>query len=269
MSNIYRFCCLFYAKMELLYYNSMISGEHRAMKKMVYVIFLLAFICFILLFTLYPERQTFVQSEKDLVQTLHKMEKSDEVIERSVAVKPLFLPDDVSEERTEEITHIVLHFSSAVGHNYNDPYDIHTIRHIFIDYGVSCHYMIDRDGTIYELVPEDRVAYHAGKGTLPDKKHYEDRLNQFSIGIELLAIGTKEEMGLMIDEETYDKIAREHIGYTEAQYEALNELITDITLRYDTLEKTREHTIGHDEYAPDRRTDPGSLFEWEKIGLQQ
>jgi len=196
--------------------------------------------------------------------------KNDESLSQSdpeIDVEKRFLPDEASEERVEQITHVVIHFSSNAGIDYKNPHDVEAVRQIFIDYDVSCHYMIDRDGTIYELVPDDRVAYHAGKGEIPKEPQYTDRLNHYSIGIELLAIGAKEEMASMIDAETYDKISEEHIGYTDEQYEALDALIDVLVARHPTLEKTRDHIIGHDEYAPERKTDPGSLFDWGKIGL--
>ncbi|HLS65671.1 MAG TPA: N-acetylmuramoyl-L-alanine amidase [Pseudogracilibacillus sp.] len=208
-----------------------------------------------------------------LIITLFSLDSKDgetsERMEKELEVESLFLPADVSEERTEPITHIVLHFSSNAGIDHSDPHDVHAVRQIFIDYGVSSHYIIDRDGTIYELVSNDRVAYHAGKGRIPNEPQYTDRLNHYSIGIELLAIGTKEEMASMIDEETYDKIAEEHLGYTDEQYDALDALIDVLVTRHPQLEKTRNHIIGHDEYAPDRKTDPGSLFDWGKIELEK
>jgi N-acetyl-anhydromuramyl-L-alanine amidase AmpD len=90
-------------------------------------------------------------------------------------------------------------------------------------------------------------------------------LNKYSIGIELMAIGTEAEMAPMMSVEHYKKIPKEHIGYTEAQYGALNLLLDDILTRNKKIKRDREHIIGHDEYAPERKTDPGSLFEWVKV----
>lgn len=162
-------------------------------------------------------------------------------------------------------TRIVLHFISNAATNPENPYIYEDIRKIFIDYDVSPHYMIDREGEIYFLLPESRAARHAGKGELPKYTEYNDQLNKYSIGIELMAIGTEEEMQKMMSSEHYKKIPQEHIGYTEAQYKALNLLLDDILARNKEIKRDRVHIIGHDEYAPERKMDPGELFEWGKI----
>ncbi|WP_077618028.1 N-acetylmuramoyl-L-alanine amidase [Bacillus sinesaloumensis] len=176
------------------------------------------------------------------------------------------LPPENSKERTEDITHLMIHFTSNAAVNPKDPYNLDDVYFIFKEYGLSVHYIIDRDGQIFNLVPENRVAYHAGKGSLPNLPGYENKLNEFSIGIELLAIGTKEEMLSMIPEDTYNEIDTSLTGYTDAQYESLHRLITNIIQRNPTIKNDRQHIIGHDEYAPGRKTDPGSLFDWKRIG---
>lgn len=177
------------------------------------------------------------------------------------------LPQKNSEERITPITHIVFHFTSDAAQNPENPYNPNNIRETFLDYGISAHYMIGREGEIYLLVPENRIARHAGKGDLKNFPHYKNKLNKYSIGIELLAIGTKEEMNSMVPAETYDAIPRPHIGFTEAQYQSLQRLVDDIVNRNPAIKKDRAHIIGHDEYAPNRKTDPGSLFNWTEIGF--
>jgi hypothetical protein len=51
--------------------------------------------------------------------------------------------------------------------------------------GVSCHYLIDRDGSIYELVDEARESWHAGYSLHKGREN----VNDFSIGIELVNDG--------------------------------------------------------------------------------
>ncbi|MBT2678788.1 N-acetylmuramoyl-L-alanine amidase [Bacillus sp. ISL-35] len=185
--------------------------------------------------------------------------------ETRIAVNKDFMPNMNFVPRSNIPTHIVLHFISNAANNPDNPYVYEDIRKIFIDYNVSPHYMIDRNGEIYHLLPENRAARHAGKGNIEGYTEYEDLLNKYSIGIELMAIGTEEEMQQMMSSEYYRKIPSELIGYTEAQYQALNLLIDDIMARNSMIKRDRNHIIGHDEYAPERKTDPGSLFEWEKI----
>ncbi|MEH7384492.1 N-acetylmuramoyl-L-alanine amidase [Bacillus sp. JJ1521] len=187
--------------------------------------------------------------------------------EEIIATTKKSLPLKISEKRTDEISHVMIHFISNAALKPEDPYKVDDVYSIFEEYGVSVHYLIDREGEIYSLVPEDRVAYHAGKGSLPDFPNYENKMNQYSIGIELLAIGTKEEMAGIVDEDIYKKIDPTLAGYTDSQYRSLQLLVDNILKRNPSILRNRRHVIGHDEYAPGRKTDPGSLFDWTRIGF--
>ncbi|WP_010281907.1 N-acetylmuramoyl-L-alanine amidase [Bacillus timonensis] len=204
-----------------------------------------------------------IQAKEAKVENTEVEVATEEII--TTVQKPL--PLDISEKRTKEITHLMIHFISNAGVNPADPYNVEDVYSIFEEYGLSVHYLIDREGTIYSLVPEDRVAYHAGKGSLSDFPEYENKMNEYSIGIELLAIGTREEMVKIIPENIYNQIDPSLAGYTDAQYQSLELLITTILKRNPSILRDRNHVIGHDEYAPGRKTDPGSLFDWSKIGL--
>src|SRR5699024_8669598 len=195
------------------------------------------------------------------------IEPSSSKVTESVETIEYFLPLSHSEKRVEKPTHIVSHFTSNALNKPQNPYLIEDTYDNFLESGVSTNYVIGRSGEIYSFVSWDRVAYHAGKGSLSEFPGYDDRLNDYSIGIEILAIGTREEMSLMIPEETFDLIDADLVGYTEAQYQALNALIEDISERYSEIEKDRLHIVGHDEYSAGRKSDPGSLFDWSKIGL--
>jgi N-acetyl-anhydromuramyl-L-alanine amidase AmpD len=182
-------------------------------------------------------------------------------------------PDKRSAPRGHrEVTHVVLHFMSNVARNQYDPYDIEPVRKIFVDYKLSSHYMIARDGLVVKLVEEDRVAWHAGRGFLDDFPDYRNRLNNHSIGIEFLAIGSRDEMApKYLSHSAYDRLDPSLIGYTEEQYTAANELLVEIDVRHPAVVRDRRHIIGHDEYAgprqrPDNpKVDPGSLFDWSRI----
>lgn len=204
--------------------------------------------------------QSVASKEKSVEPSSSKITETVEIIEYD-------LPLSNSEKRVEHPTHIVLHFTSNALNNPQDPYLIEDTYDIFKENGVSANYVIGRRGEVYSFVPEDRVAYHAGKGSLSGFPEYENRLNYYSIGIEILAIGTREEMSAMIPAENFDLINLDLVGYTEAQYQALNTLIEDIVGRYPGIKKDRAHIVGHDEYSAGRKTDPGSLFDWSKIGL--
>jgi N-acetyl-anhydromuramyl-L-alanine amidase AmpD len=195
-----------------------------------------------------------------------ELEKAEAILTQiEVPVIKDFLQKFNFEQRKESKTHVVLHFISNAALDPKNPYIYEDIRNIFKEYDVAPHYMIDRNGVIYYMLPENRVARHAGKGDLEGYPEYKDHLNDFSIGIELMAIGTATEMQTIIPSEDYKKIPQEHIGYTEAQYKSLSQLIDDILARNPKIKRNRTHIIGHDEYATGRKTDPGSLFDWGRI----
>jgi len=107
---------------------------------------------------------------------------------------------------------------------------------------VSAHYLVDEDGTIHRLVPEDKRAWHAGAS------HWRGitDVNSASIGIELVNPG--HEFG--------------YRAFAPAQIEALIPLIADIKDRY---EITRGNVVGHSDIAPTRKQDPGELFPWDQL----
>ncbi|WP_037464807.1 N-acetylmuramoyl-L-alanine amidase [Shimazuella kribbensis] len=187
------------------------------------------------------------------------------VQEHKIPIKNLYLPSQNSKIRTKVVTHVLIHFISDAAIKPQNPYNIQDIYRIFVNTGTSSHYMIARDGTIYFLVGENRVAFHAGKGELPGLPTYKNKMNEYSIGIELLAIGTRNEMLPVMSEKTYNLITAKNIGYTDAQYRSLNILLNRIFKRYPSIKRDRKHIIGHDEYAPDRKQDPGNLFDWSRL----
>lgn len=205
-------------------------------------------------FTIDPSPNDFHYAD-EVNSTIHK-----------IKIKKLFLPEENSRCRTKPITHIMIHYISNVVESPEHPYHIADIYFLLMDYGLSSHYVIDRDGDIFQLVPENRVAYHAGRSSLPNLPFFLHDMNDYSIGIELIGIGTKEEMLPMINQETYDSIPPINIGFTEEQYTALSALIQDIQNRYQSIPKSRWHIIGHEDYAAGRKMDPGQLFDWSKIG---
>jgi N-acetyl-anhydromuramyl-L-alanine amidase AmpD len=166
-----------------------------------------------------------------------------------------------------QVDTVMLHFSSDVAAHPQDPYNVETNIAIFAKAGVSAHYLIDRQGTIYRLVKEQRVAYHAGKGVLPWPPYRTNTLNSSSIGIEMMNISTWEDMKMFVAKATWEKVAKKDIGFTDAQYQSLALLLADIRSRWPQIKFDRQHIIGHNTYAPKRRTDPGELFDWKRIGL--
>ena len=180
------------------------------------------------------------------------------------AIKQFLLPEETfSEVRQGEPEFVMLHFTSAVMLSPTDPYNMDVIRSIFVQNELSVHYIIDRDGTVYCYVPENLMAGHAGKGTWKDDPRYTNRINHYSVGIEIVGIGSPRDMSPYFSADEYAKLDKRLIGFTDAQYASLKALVTDICARND-IPMDKDHVIGHNEYAP-KKTDPGELFDWDRL----
>jgi len=110
--------------------------------------------------------------------------------------------------------------------------EIHTLR-------VSSHLLIRRDGEIIQYVPFHKRAWHAGISQFQGRKV----CNDFSIGIEL--------------EGTDDQ------AFTEIQYKQLETTIKQLQQHYPSLKKG--NITGHEHIAPERKTDPGAFFDWQRL----
>jgi N-acetyl-anhydromuramyl-L-alanine amidase AmpD len=170
---------------------------------------------------------------------------------------------DYSWEKQYLSEYVMLHFCSAVVNHPEDPYRMEYVRQTFIDADVSIHYIIDRSGTVYCYIPEDRVAWHAGKGRWQDDEKYTDKMNLYSIGIELVGIGSAEDMSLYMSKARYNQLDKSLRGFTDAQYTALAALLEDVCGR-NGIPMDRQHIIGHQDYSA-QRNDPGQLFDWQRI----
>ena len=107
---------------------------------------------------------------------------------------------------------------------------------------VSAHYVVGEDGTIWRLVSEVRRAFHAGRSCWAGKSD----LNRVSIGVEIVNPG--HEWG--------------YCPFPEAQMAALERLGRDILARHPI---PSHRVVGHSDIAPDRKTDPGELFDWARL----
>ena len=170
---------------------------------------------------------------------------------------------DFSLEAEFPLEYVMIHFCSAVVAYPDDPYNMEYVRQTFIDADVSIHYIVDRDGTVYCYVPEYRRAWHAGVGQWLGDEKYTNKMNYYSIGIEVLGIGSASDMAPYMTKKQYNKLNKEFIGFTDAQYDALKALVEDICQR-NNIPMDREHIIGHQEYSP-KKKDPGELFDWSRL----
>lgn len=209
-----------------------------------------------------PPKPQIAQLQQEM--TAEKMEK---IIVSPYAVEhylgELGNGHDFSWAREFPAEYVMIHFCSAVVNHRDDPYNMEYVRQTFIDADVSIHYILDRDGKVYCYVPEDRAAWHAGKGTWLDDEKYTNKMNLYSIGIEVVGIGSQQDMSLYLSKAAYNALPKEYLGFTDAQYDSLKLLVEDICYR-NGIALDRQHIIGHQEFSP-KKNDPGQLFDWSRI----
>jgi N-acetylmuramoyl-L-alanine amidase len=107
---------------------------------------------------------------------------------------------------------------------------------------VSAHYVVDEDGTVWQVVEESRRAWHAGVSFWQGTRN----VNSSSIGIEIVNPG--HEWG--------------YRAFPEAQMQALEGLARDLLRRHPI---PPDRVVGHSDVAPLRKQDPGELFDWERL----
>lgn len=140
---------------------------------------------------------------------------------------------------------------------------------------VSAHLVIARDGTITQMVPFNREAWHAGQSRWGNLSG----LNRYSIGIELDNAGQLIRSGgkwvspltrraytdreVTVAPHKNDPPGTAPSGwhaYTPAQIEAVLEFGMALVKHYELAD-----VLGHDDIAPGRKHDPGPDFPMESV----
>jgi N-acetyl-anhydromuramyl-L-alanine amidase AmpD len=172
---------------------------------------------------------------------------------------------------------------------------------------VSAHYVLDRDGTIYQVVKDEDTAWHAGLAArrgLSDEENAKRRErdaslqpNQRGVGIEVVNWGLLRRDGdnyftwfnnwtTPYTGEVKAAKGRHWAAYTEQQYEKLVSLVSFLCKKYEVPVQFPAHgpgtyhaegsdlsnfrgLLGH-EAIDNTKTDPGGAFDWERLrqGLQ-
>ncbi len=101
---------------------------------------------------------------------------------------------------------------------------------------VSAHFLIRRDGVLWQFVSCEDRAWHAGASSFQRR----DNCNDFSIGVELEGL--------------------EGDTFEPAQYAGLRRLLRALSEQYPV-----RHLAGHSDVAPGRKIDPGPGFEWHRL----
>ncbi len=129
----------------------------------------------------------------------------------------------------QEITAIVLHCSA---------YEPEEMIKVLQSEKLSTHYIIGTDGQIWQLIPEEKRAWHAGVSKWRGKEN----LNHRSIGIELSSptMGQSE--------------------YPKKQMQSLLNLCQNICRRHPQI--MPQNIVAHSDVAPTRKPDPGTSLPW-------
>jgi N-acetylmuramoyl-L-alanine amidase len=140
-----------------------------------------------------------------------------------------------SESQDSRVQFLVLHFTEG---------DFDRAMQILTEGPVSAHYLVrDNPPTVYQLVDENRRAYHAGESSWQGST----QLNASSIGIEIVNRGTA-----LGDWQEFPK----------AQMDVVLALVKDIVRRH---EIRPDRIVGHSDIAPQRKLDPGPRFPWKRL----
>jgi N-acetylmuramoyl-L-alanine amidase len=143
-----------------------------------------------------------------------------------------------SRKKNKTVKYIILHYTGMK--NLQSAYG----RLISPLSDVSAHYLVSKEGKIYNLLCPRFKAWHAGKSQWRKDKN----LNNNSIGIELENKG---------HDHGYTK-------FTSKQYGSLKELINFLKINYRLND---ECILFHSDISPNRKKDPGEKFNLNKIGV--
>ncbi|MCZ0933189.1 MAG: N-acetylmuramoyl-L-alanine amidase [Oligoflexia bacterium] len=117
---------------------------------------------------------------------------------------------------------------------------------------VSCHLLIDRDGSVYELAgcwgSSCKKAFHAGQSYFWSVQQEKwKNFNGFSIGIELVNWNGN------------------IFPFTEEQYHSLFKVLFHLKKIYPALNNS-DRVLGHEHIAGFRgKKDPGYFFDWQRL----
>lgn len=135
----------------------------------------------------------------------------------------------------------------------------------------SAHVVVDRDGSVWQIVPFDRMARHAGRSSWKGL----ESLNRYSIGIEIANYGWLDRQGdgsykrsdtprfeaknVTVAPMPSGKRIMGWENYPSIQLEAVERVTRALVTAYTSITEI----VGHQEIAPGRKFDPGPAFPME------
>lgn len=192
------------------------------------------------------------------------MEIKDHKISGETVRNPIWTKNHSGKFEKEDLDTIVIHYTSGYYKASVNTFTNPRAR-------ASAHVVIDRDGSIVQLVPFDTIAWHAGKSSYGGREGF----NKYSIGIEIVNSGPLTKSGNVFrswfgsaynPSDVIEAVHRNernsrywHI-YTEEQIQAVTDLCSLLVQEYGI-----KHILGHEEIAPLRKTDPGPAFPLDRL----
>tara|TARA_B100000965_G_C19479632_1_gene707896 strand:+ start:292 stop:1017 length:726 start_codon:yes stop_codon:yes gene_type:complete len=147
---------------------------------------------------------------------------------------------DLQKRSKKNIKYLIFHYTGIKG-------DENAIKKLTsFNSKVSCHYYIDSNGKLIQLVPDLYVAWHAGKSYWKNDKS----LNNYSIGIEISNPG------------------HDH-GYKNFKKKQIKCLIKVSKILIKKYRIKKYNILGHSDIAPLRKKDPGEKFPWKFLAKKK
>ena len=145
------------------------------------------------------------------------------------------LPDFDERPANTNIQALVLHCSA---HSAKEMIEVLRQKHL------SCHYIIDTNGDIFQCVADEKRAWHAGVSQWRQMEN----MNHYSIGIELSSLSMGQNK------------------YPLVQINSLISLANTLIKRYNI---PNTNVVAHSDVAPQRKPDPGIMFPWKYLAKHQ
>ena len=122
---------------------------------------------------------------------------------------------------------------------------------------VSSHFLVldEDDNKIYNLVPLEQRAWHAGASAFRGRTN----INDTSVGIEIVSDGIAKEF--ISDPNPYHPYDH-YVDYKPVQIEKTAQIIKYVAEKYNVPAR---NIVAHSDIAPSRKKDPGAKFPWKEL----
>ena len=154
----------------------------------------------------------------------------------------------VATGKNERVQFIILHYTAT--DNLGSIKELTSSR-------VSSHFLVldEDDNKIYNLVPLEQRAWHAGASAFRGRTN----INDTSVGIEIVSDGiAREYRG---DPNTYHPYDH-YVDYKPIQIEKTAQIIKYVAEKYNVPAR---NIVAHSDIAPSRKKDPGAKFPWKEL----